>query len=221
MTDANGSVLEIRRLSFAYPGRKPLCFPDASLAPGEAVSLIGPSGSGKSTLVMLVAGLLEPRGGEILVDGNRLASQRGAARDRLRGRLIGAVLQSFRLLPRLSVLENLTLAQYLSGRRVDSKAALLTLEALDIGPFAQERPANLSRGQLQRAAIARAVVNRPALVLADEPTSSLDDESANAVLDLLLHHTQRLGAALLIATHDRRVTNLVPQAIALRRRETA
>jgi putative ABC transport system ATP-binding protein len=203
-------MLQLRGLSYAYPDRPSLDFPDWTVEAGQSALLAGPSGSGKSTLLMLIAGLLEPRRGGVWIDGQWLGDYRGAARDALRGRLIGIVLQSFCLLPHLTLLENLTLAQFLSGNRVDSDAARATLAALEIVQLADRRPRHLSRGELQRAAIARAVVNRPRLLLADEPTSSLDDAAAQAALDLLLQESHRLGATLLIATHDSRVKARIP-----------
>ena len=139
----------------------------------------------------------------------------GAAGDRQRSRTIGMVLQSFQLLPHMTILENLTVAQFLAGHRPDRPAALSALDALGIADLALEVPGRLSRGQVQRAAIARAVVNRPALILADEPTSSLDDEAADIALDLLIGESRRRGAALLIATHDSAVKRHVPNVIAL------
>jgi putative ABC transport system ATP-binding protein len=167
-------------------------------------------------LLLLIAGLLTLQSGTIEVAGESPALLTGAARDRWRGRTIGMVLQSFQLLPRFSVLENLTAAQYLAGARVDVDAARAALAALDILPLANERPGRLSRGQAQRAAIARAIVNRPRLILADEPTSSLDDGSAAAALDLLLGAVRRLGAGLLIATHDHRVRAHVTRSVDVR-----
>ncbi len=209
-------ILTVHAVAHCYPGRPPLGFPDFELGPGETAALIGPSGSGKSTLLMLVAGLLRLQAGHIGVQGKSVRDFRGAASDHWRGRRIGIVLQSFQLLPRLSVLENLTAAQYLSGNKVNAASARETLAVLGIGDLAHERPHRLSRGQAQRAAIARAVVNRPALLLADEPTSSLDDDAAAAALLLLLSESRRLGAALLIATHDSRVKAHVPHVLVLR-----
>jgi putative ABC transport system ATP-binding protein len=165
---------------------------------------------------MLLAGLLTAQEGRIEVAGRSPGAVSGAARDRWRGRTIGMVLQSFQLLAHLSVLENLQAAQYFAGAGSDAKAALGTLAALGIAELAHVRPNRLSRGQAQRAAIARAVVNRPRLILADEPTSSLDDDSAAASLRLLLEASHARGASLLIATHDKRVTSLVPRCITLR-----
>jgi len=214
MDDA--AILAIERVTYTYSARATLTFPDFSLMSGDIAALVGPSGSGKSTLLMLIAGLLEQQTGRIRVAGMTPAQLHGGARDRWRGRTIGIVLQSFQLLTRLSVLENLTAAQYLSGNEVDVRAARDTLSALDIVDLADERPGRMSSGQIQRAAIARAVVNRPRMLLADEPTSTLDDDSAEAALALMLGQTRRLGAALLIATHDSRVKAHVPATIELR-----
>jgi putative ABC transport system ATP-binding protein len=178
-------------------------------------ALVGPSGSGKSTLLMLIAGLLKMQTGRIEVAGKPVDTGPGAAGDQQRSQSIGMVLQSFQLLPRLTILENLTVAQFLAGRPADRPVALSTLEALGIADLANEIPGRLSRGQVQRASIARAVVNQPALILADEPTSSLDDAAADGALDLLIGESRRRGAALLIATHDSRVKRHVPNVVDL------
>ena len=209
------SILVVSSVQYTYAGRPTLHFPDCTVAAGESVALIGPSGSGKTTLLMLIAGLRATQAGRIEVAGTNLNGVRGAQRDHWRGRTIGMVLQSFQLLPRLSVLENLTAAQFLAGTPVNAPAARDTLAALGIADLADKRPGNLSRGQVQRAAVARAVVNRPQLLLADEPTSSLDDDAAAASLSLLLAEGVRSGAALVVATHDRRVTAHVGRTIAL------
>lgn len=214
------TVLAISNVHYAYPGRLPLEFPDCTLDAGDVAALVGPSGSGKTTLLMLIAGLLRMQTGLIEVLGQAVATDEVAA-DRQRGRSIGMVLQSFQLLPYLTILENLTVAQFLARRPPDSDAAMAALTALGIAELAQERPARLSRGQVQRAAIARAVVNRPALILADEPTSSLDDISADAALELLIGEARRRGAALLIVTHDRRVKAHIPNIVTLASRAAA
>ncbi len=210
-------ILAVEAVQFTYARQPPMVFPNITLAAGEAVALIGPSGSGKTTLLMLIAGLLTTQAGHIEIAGTNVNRLRGAARDHWRGRNIGMVLQSFQLLRHLTVLENLTAAQFLSGARVDVPAAQQTLSALGIADLADARPGRLSRGQVQRAAIARAVVNKPPLLLADEPTSSLDDESAAASLSLLLSASRDQGAALVIATHDRRVTSQVSRSVEVRK----
>jgi putative ABC transport system ATP-binding protein len=215
MTAQQTPALRVTGVSHAYTGRPRLAFPDFTLARSEAVVLLGPSGSGKSTLLMLMAGLLRLQAGEIDIAGERLGQSGGAGADHWRGRTIGIVLQSFQLLRHLSVQENLMAAQYFSGRRTDAAAARDTLAALGILALADDLPHRLSRGQAQRAAIARAVINAPALLLADEPTSSLDDGNAAASIELLLGESRRLGAALLIATHDGRVKSRIARSIGL------
>jgi len=215
------TVLAVSNVRYTYPGRLPLEFPDCVLGSGDVAALVGPSGSGKSTLLMLIAGLLKMQTGLIEVAGQAVGTVQGAAADRQRGQSIGMVLQSFQLLPNMTVLENLTVAQFLARRPPDRDAALAALEALAIADLAHERPGRLSRGQVQRAAIARAVVNRPALILADEPTSSLDDDAADAALGLLIGEARRRGTALLIATHDGRVKAHVPNVVTLAVRAAA
>jgi ABC-type lipoprotein export system ATPase subunit len=209
------TVLVVSNARYTYPGRLPISFPDCLLKRGDVAALVGPSGSGKSTLLMLIAGLLRMQTGRIEVAGKPVDTGPGAAGDRQRSQSIGMVLQSFQLLPRLTILENLTVAQFLAGRPADRPVALAALDALGIADLANEIPGRLSRGQVQRASIARAVVNQPALILADEPTSSLDDEAADGALDLLIGESRRRGAALLIATHDRRVKLHVPNVVTL------
>ena len=215
MTEAGAPALCTAGLAHSYSGGVRIGFPDIEIAPGEAVALLGPSGSGKTTLLLLIAGLLTVQGGRVEVAGTVPMTLNGAARDHWRGRTIGVVLQSFALLPRLSVLENLLAAQFCAGLKPDVAAAEQTLAALGVAALGGVRPGRMSRGQIQRAAIARAVVNRPRVILADEPTSSLDDAAAEAALGLLVGAQQRLGAALLIATHDRRVGPHVGRSIEL------
>jgi len=215
------TVLTVSNVYYTYPGRLPLVFPDCVLETGTVAALVGPSGSGKSTLLMLIAGLLKMQTGLIEVAGQAVGTAQGAAADRQRGRSIGMVLQSFQLMPNMTVLENLAVAQFLARRPPDRGAAIEALKALGIADLADQRLRRLSRGQVQRAAIARAVVNRPVLILADEPTSSLDDQSADAALGLLIGEARRRGAALLIATHDQRVKAHVPNIVALATRAVA
>jgi ABC-type lipoprotein export system ATPase subunit len=212
MADA-ANLLTVKGLRYTYRNGPSLVFADCTIAAGEAVALIGPSGCGKTTLLMLIAGLLTKQEGCIDIAGDSVDRLRGSAQDRWRGRTIGVVLQSFQLLPHLSVLENLTVSQYLAGVKVNASAARETLAALGIADLAGARPGRLSRGQVQRAAIARAVVNHPKLLLADEPTSSLDDKAAASSLQLLLEASDAGGAALLIATHDSRVLAQVPRYV--------
>lgn len=167
--------------------------------------LVGSSGSGKTTLLNILAGVLVPTSGTVQLGGRDLFELSEAERDGFRARHIGCVFQTLNLLQGLSVLENLTLAQRFAG--IGSAAARRTgldlLERLGLGERAGARPAELSLGEQQRVAILRAVCKAPALVLADEPTASLDDDNARAAIDLLLETCQH--STLLVASHDARV----------------
>lgn len=197
-------MLEFHDLAVEYPGRPPLRFEDRVLPAGAQALLLGPSGSGKSTLLNLIAGLQRPTRGALRIEGAPISQWGEAQRDRFRGQRIGIVFQRLHLIPALTLLQNLLLAQTCAGGAPDRERARDLLAALGLDRLAQARPHQLSGGQQQRAALARALINRPALVLADEPTASLDDASATAVLDLLCSEAARAGAALLVATHDAR-----------------
>jgi putative ABC transport system ATP-binding protein len=188
---------------------------------GEAWLLSGPSGSGKSTLLNVLAGLTTPTAGRVVVAGQDLAALPPSRRDRWRGRHVGLVPQKLHLIGAVSVADNLRLAATLSGAPVDEARIRALLEAVHVGDLAHRRPGELSQGQAQRVAIARAVVNRPALVLADEPTASLDDMHALAALELLRVQAQEAGATLVVASHDARVKALLPHAYLLPARQTA
>jgi ABC-type lipoprotein export system ATPase subunit len=172
---------------------------------GERWLIAGPSGSGKSTALALLTGLLRPTAGTIVVSGQNLAALQGAALDRWRGRAIGFVPQRLHLVASLSVLDNVLLAQYLAGNRTDVHRARATLTSVGLEELLDRRPSTLSQGQAQRVAVARAVANGPALLIADEPTASLDDEHAARTLDLLTAQAECSNATLVVASHDRRI----------------
>jgi len=177
---------------------------DLAIDKGEAVALVGPSGSGKSTLLHLAGGLDVPDAGTVMVDGRDLAGLTVAERARLRRRDVGFVFQFFHLLPSLTVAENVELPLLLDGRR--GRAARTTvaevLERVGVAHRAGHLPAELSGGEMQRAAIARALVCGPRLVLADEPTGNLDSTTGRVVLDLLSSLVREAGTSLLMVTHD-------------------
>lgn len=202
MSDA---LLNLKDVTVTYPGRPSLQFAARQLGVAEQVALVGPSGSGKSTLLQLLAGLQRPTKGSVVLLGEPLQALGEAARDRLRGEAIGMVFQRLHLLPALNVLDNLRLARHCARLPPDDAHLRRLLAALDLSALAAARPGALSGGQQQRVAIARAWANRPRLVLADEPTASLDDANAARVLDLLRHQAADTGAALIVATHDPRV----------------
>jgi len=174
---------------------------------GELVLLQGPSGSGKTTLLAVAAGLLGADAGEVVLDGHALGREGVAGRRRLRARRVGFVFQRSNLLPRLTALENVALQAALAGipPAEAQRRALAVLEQLGLAGLAARQPESLSGGEEQRVAVARALVHAPALVLADEPTASLDGASGRAVVDRLLWSARELGAAVLVATHDPRL----------------
>jgi ABC-type lipoprotein export system ATPase subunit len=200
-------ALNIQNLRFTHAdpggGGFTLALDDLQLAPGEQILVAGTSGSGKSTLLQLVAGLLDPDAGEIKVDGRAMHSMNGAERDRYRGRRIGMIFQTFNLLDGFSARENVLTALMFSElpqrehrERADQLLQRLGIERPDATPD------RLSVGQQQRVAVARALASRPGLVLADEPTASLDPANANNAIELIRESCRQEGAALLLTSHD-------------------
>jgi putative ABC transport system ATP-binding protein len=198
-------ALEIRALRHDYAGRTVLSVPEWDVAAGGESLVIGPSGSGKSTLLSIIAGLATPTAGSVKVAGQEITGLPPAARDALRARSVGLVLQTLHLIGVLSVLENLRLARRLAGLALDDERIEALLQSLGIAPLKHAKARELSVGEAQRVAIARAVVNRPALILADEPTSALDDANCEKALALLRSQAAACGATLVVATHDQRI----------------
>ena len=169
---------------------------------GEAVAIVGASGSGKSTLLGLLAGLDTPTGGRVMLDGHDLFALDEDGRARLRAEMVGFVFQSFQLLGGLTALENVMLPLELAGRPDAGEAARAMLERVGLAARLNHYPKHLSGGEQQRVALARAFVVRPKLLLADEPTGSLDAESGAGVIDLMLGLNHDFGTTLLMVTHD-------------------
>ena len=175
-----------------------------ALAAGEVAALVGPSGSGKSSLLHIVGLLEKPDGGAISLRGQLIEMDNDRARTAMRLQHIGFVYQDHNLLPEFSAQENITLPARLAGQGRDDamQNALVSLERLGLADRADHLPSQLSGGEQQRVAIARALANQPSLVLADEPTGSLDGASGEKVADLLLEEAKTQNAAVLLATHD-------------------
>ncbi len=188
---------------------------DLDVEAGEFVALLGPSGSGKSTLIHLSAGIDDPDEGTIELHGRPLSACSVKDRARLRRRDVGLVFQFFHLLPALTVRENVELPVLLDGRR-DSAEVDRLLDAVGLGDRADHLPSELSGGQMQRAAIARALVTKPTLVLADEPTGNLDSASGAAVLEVLERNVRGAGAGMLMVTHDHAVAARADRVVHLR-----
>ncbi|KAB8038526.1 ATP-binding cassette domain-containing protein [Janthinobacterium aquaticum] len=210
------NVLSILDLDYRRCGQSVLSVPSFALARGEHALLLGPSGAGKSTLLHLLAAILSPQAGRISVDGVDIGALAPREADRWRGRHVGYLPQQLSLLASLSVRDNVLLPGYASGQPADPARADALLAQLGLAGKAQAKPHQLSGGQRQRVAIARAVLNRPRLLLADEPTASLDDEACQSVTALLLRQAQESGASLIIASHDARLIAAMPVALVLR-----
>lgn len=192
-------------LSFSYPGGAVMRFSDLALPQGGVLLLQGASGSGKSTLLALMCGLLGGYAGRLEVAGQDMMALRGAERDAWRGRTVGFLPQKLHLSESLCVRENLSLVFFAAGLPEDATKIDAALQALGVQDLLQRRPSELSGGQAQRVALARATLLSPKIILADEPTASLDDDAASDAMALLLQAATRCGASLVVATHDSRV----------------
>jgi len=215
-------MLEIRELSKRYAspaGRRsaPVMALDGvslSLGPGEFVAVEGPSGSGKSTLLLATGGLLAPTGGSVTFQGQDIYSLSPEARSRWRAQQIGFVFQQFHLIPYLSVLDNVLTPALAWPVPEPRRRASELLDRFGLGARAQHVPAELSAGEQQRTALARALLHRPPLLLCDEPTGNLDQQSAEVVLHCLLQF-QRDGGAVLLVTHHAGATALAQRMLHL------
>ncbi|MFG6469020.1 ABC transporter ATP-binding protein [Roseateles sp. BYS87W] len=199
-------MLAWRGLRYAYPRSAAIAYPDFSLRPGHHLLLRGASGAGKSTLLALLSGLLRVQAGELHVAGTALHGMPARALDAWRGATLGVVPQRLHLSEALTVAENLALPALAAGQPALPERARTLLDALDLSGLAQRRPHQLSVGQAQRVALARALMRKPQILLADEPSASLDDEHALHMLALLLDAAERERCTLVIASHDARVT---------------
>jgi len=204
-------MIHIQQLTFQYTtASTPIHFSDWQLPQGEQALILGASGSGKTTLLHLLGGLLNPQKGQLVVGDKDLSQLKRAQLDTYRGRNIGLVFQKPHLVNALTLEQNLLLAQYMAGLKQDKKKVEEVLSSLGLIPRKKALVHTLSLGEAQRAAIARAVLNKPKVILADEPTSSLDDENCGKVLHILQQQAQAHQATLIIATHDKRVKDIIP-----------
>lgn len=200
-------IIATQELSFQYKGGIPIQFPSIQIQKGQHTLLLGNSGTGKTTLLHLFGGLSKPTEGKVWINEKEIYTLSTSEMDKFRSQHIGFIFQEAHLLKNLTILENIQLAQSLAKKTVNKNEILSILEKLQLADKANAYPQELSRGQLQRAAIARAVINKPLLLIADEPTASLDDQNTTRVLSLLMEIADQQGATLLIATHDKRIKN--------------
>ncbi len=208
-------MIRISDLCHVYGPRTVLDVPSWEIADGAAALVIGGSGSGKSTLLHVLAGLLTPTRGRAEIDGVDFAKLKPGARDRTRGATVSIVFQGVHLLPALDVAGNLALAADLAGTPAGGDRVERLLMRLGLAHRAHAKPRELSGGEAQRAAIGRAVITRPKLLLADEPTAALDDRNAEIVLNLLREEAAQVGATMVVATHDKRIMHAFDQRLEL------
>jgi putative ABC transport system ATP-binding protein len=204
-------MIQTHALCYQYPAGPLLRFEDVQVPQGGVLLLSGASGSGKSTWLALVAALLQPSAGTLQVAGQSLLGLSRMQSDAWRARQVGFLPQKLHLSAALTVQQNLALAQWAANTAQDDERIVATLRLLGVEGLLLRKPSQLSGGQAQRVALARAVLMQPQILLADEPTASLDDDSATLALQLLYSTAQQFQATLVIATHDARVTGWLCQ----------
>ncbi len=208
-------MLSIKSLSFEYDSYNRFEFPDLQVGKREDLLVLGESGIGKTTLLYLIAGLLKPKTGKILIDDMDITRLSGKQLDGFRGSTIGIVFQRPHFIHALSLGENLALIQYLGKKTADPHRIKRVLDSLGLLSKYHVKPHLLSQGEQQRVAIALAVVNKPKLILADEPTSALDDKNCIKVIELLKSQTGGNNASLIIITHDQRLKSEFNDSVSL------
>lgn len=211
-------MIEAKQISYAFGVTPALREVSVAIGAGESVAIMGRSGSGKSTLLHCLAGLLVPDEGEVWFQDHRLDNTSDAQRSAQRLVHMGMVFQFGHLVPELSLIENVALPLMATGtKRIDAEArAAKLLERLDVSELADRRPAEVSGGQMQRAAIARSLVHRPAVVFADEPTGALDSVTGQLALEAMLSAARLDGAAVVIVTHEARLASYCDREIVMR-----
>ncbi len=215
-------IIEIEKLHKVYRMGKvkvpALRGVNVCVEPGEFVSIVGPSGCGKSTLLHVIGGLTPPSSGKVFVDGQDLSAMKESQRTELRKKTIGFVFQRFNLLPTLTAAGNISLARDIAGDTGDQNGpgTKEVVELLGLESRMGHRPVEMSGGEQQRVAIARAVVNRPRILLADEPTGSLDTENSEIVLNMLQGLNHRFGQTILMITHNPEVALYSDRIISMR-----
>lgn len=204
-------MIQITNLTYKYPESQSISFPNFEVAKGHALLICGESGCGKTTLLHLLAGLRRPTTGQVLIQGNNFFELTSSKIDQFRGQHIGVIYQQSYFIESLSIWDNLLVSPY----AVSKKRAKIIANRLHIKDCLNKYPKQLSVGQQQRASIARAVMNKPKLLLADEPTSALDNKNCSYVIDLLLEEAFVNDASLIIVTHDDRLRSEISNCIEL------
>jgi lipoprotein-releasing system ATP-binding protein len=215
----NASILECRQLTKRYTQGEldveVLRGVDLAIGVGERVAIMGASGSGKSTLLHLLGGLEKPTSGQVVLDNIDINKISASGLARLRNRALGFVYQSHHLLGEFTVLENVAMPQLIGGKTVKeaSENAVELIRRVGLGHRIEHKPGELSGGERQRAAIARALINKPALVMADEPTGNLDSKTAHQVYELMLELNQEMNVSFLVVTHDHELASRIGRVL--------
>ena len=208
-------MLKTERLSFSYNSSHIFTFPDILLQQGEDLLILGDSGVGKTTLIQILSGLLRPKSGLVELNGTCFQDLSSKNLDQFRGSHIGMVFQKSHFVRNLSVLDNLLLSLYLSNKLQDKQRAIHLLQEIGLSDKLNNMPDELSQGEQQRAAIATAIIKNPDLILADEPTSSLDDNNCQNIITLLKEQAALTNTKLIIITHDQRLKDQFNKSILL------
>ncbi len=204
-----------QELKFSYNQDKVFRFPDINCQNKETLLILGESGKGKTTLLHLLALLIKPESGKIVIDDQDLSQLSASDAAKIRSKLIGIIYQKAHFVSALNVLDNLLLANYLANETENIAKALYLAEQLGFEAHLHKKTNQLSQGEQQRVSIARALMNAPKVILADEPTSSLDDTNCHKVIELLKSQSELIGASLLVVTHDQRLKNEFSNQITL------
>jgi ABC-type lipoprotein export system ATPase subunit len=200
-------MLACSDLQFSYSEQKKFSFPTFSCAKRETLLILGNSGTGKTTLLHLMALLLSPKSGSIKINNQELANLSAQETAKVRANHLGIIYQKSHFVNSLNVIDNLLLANYLADKKQSIEQAKLLANNLGFSELLDKKTSLLSGGEQQRVSIARALMNNPAVILADEPTSNLDDENCERVIELLENQSKNIGVALVIVTHDQRLKN--------------
>lgn len=208
-------MIQISNLKHTYSPTVQFGFPDFDLAQGGELLLLGQSGVGKTTLLHLLGGLLPPQSGAIIIADTSINGLSKSALDTFRAKNIGIIFQKNHFVYSLNVAENLDLTRTIAGNKVDHAYRNQLLDKLQLTHRSTARIHNLSEGEKQRVSIARALINRPKIVLADEPTSALDDDNCERVIQLLKQQSDEINASLIIVTHDNRLKDQFPNQLVL------
>ena len=208
-------MLKSESIIFTYDKLNEFYFPDIQLSKGDDLLVLGESGIGKTTFIQILAGLLKPTSGTVELNGTKYENLSSNDLDQFRGKHIGMIFQKPHFVRNLNILDNLLLSLYLSKNIQDEKRAVQLLEQIGLGEKIKSKPNELSQGEQQRAAIALAVIKNPDLILADEPTSSLDDTNCYKIITLLKEQAALTNAQLIIITHDNRLKSQFNKSITL------